>query len=229
MPVLRHSMPQRLIPILYVVYAFVTLACAGVSRSKKSADQIAAEQKLLGQKTALLERENQVLRDENLEITRAGDLARADYEKKQREFTAMDEKRLAEIKTVEASIANLKDKIAILESESGGKIRQLTALNTELADKSQKAQEKLQEDLKRLQLASAQEKEKLQKEAAEKQFNQAKELQETKQRLANQEKDADELRKKISDLRENEARLTRENTELKNRLNAAPIAPPAAK
>jgi len=222
-------MLQKIPPLLCSFIAMTAFACVGVSRSKKSADQIAAEQRLLGQKTALLERENQVLRDENLEITRAGDLARADYEKKQREFTAMDEKRLAEIKTVEASIANLKDKIAILESESGGKIKQLTALNTELADKSQKAQEKLQEDLKRLQLASAQEKEKLQKEAAEKQFTQAKELQEIKQRLTNQEKDADELRKKINDMRENEARLTRENAELKNRLNAAPQPPTAPK
>ncbi|MFO1470399.1 MAG: hypothetical protein U1F27_05100 [Turneriella sp.] len=201
--------------------------CAGLARQDKSPDQIAAEKALVGKKTALLERENQVLRDENLELTRGSEMLRADFEKKQAEFAANETRRAAEIKAAEASIVNLTQKIAILESESGGKIKQLTQLNEQLADRHTKEREKLQEDLKRAQVEGAAEKERLTREAAERQFAHGKELQELKQRAAEKEKEIDEMRRALAALRENEARLQKELQESKSR--GLPAAAPAAK
>lgn len=196
-------------------------ACAGFSRNEKSGEQVAAEQALIGRRTALLERENQVLREENLELTRANELGRAELQKQQADTAARDEKKAAEIATLAANLKNLQEKIAILESESGGKIKQLTTLNAELAQKSAELQKKLQDDLSRVQLEAAAEKERLTREAAEARFTQGKELQELKQRLADREKEGEELRKKITELRDSEARLQKEISDLK----ARPVVP----
>ena len=211
----------------YVLLWIFTAGCAGLARQDKSPDQIAAEKALTGKKTALLERENQVLRDENLELTRSGELIRADLAKKQAEFTANDARRNAELKSAEANIANLTQKIAILESESGGKIKQLTQLNEQLSERHAKEREKLQEDLKRAQVAGAAEKDRLSREAAEKQFAYGKEMQELKQRAAEKEKEIDDMRRSLAALRENEAKLQKEIQDLKSRNN--PVAAPAAK
>jgi chromosome segregation ATPase len=209
----------------YSLLWIFTAGCAGLARQDKSPDQIAAEKALTGKKTALLERENQVLRDENLELTRSGELIRADLEKKQAEFSANDARRAAELKSAEANIANLTQKIAILESESGGKIKQLTQLNEQLSERHTKEREKLQEDLKRAQVEGAAEKDRLIREAAEKQFAHGKEVQELKQRTSEKEKEIDEMRRALATLRENEARLQKEIQELKSR--TAPVAPAA--
>jgi hypothetical protein len=189
-------------------------------RRDKSAEQIAAERFLLGKKTALLERENQVLRDENLELMRASELQKADFEQKQAALNAEQEKRAVHLKAVELNLANLGEKLAILESESGGKLRQLNQLNEQLAQKAAEAQRSKQEELSALQLSAAKEKEKLSREAAEKQFGQAKEIQELRQRLAEREKELDELRRKTAELRESEVRLQREIAGLKNKIPA---------
>lgn len=199
-----------------------TAGCAGFARQDKSPDQIAAEKALTGKKTALLERENQVLRDENLELTRSSELIRADLQKKQAEFAANDARRSAELKSAEGNIANLTQKIAILESESGGKIKQLTQLNEQISERHAKEREKLQEDLKRAQVEGAAEKDRLTREAAEKQFAHGKEVQELKQRAAEKEKEIDEMRRALATLRENEAKLQKEIQELKAR--TAPAA-----
>lgn len=197
---------------------WISLAgCAGLSRQDKSPDQIAAEKALTGKKTALLERENQVLRDENLEVTRSNELMKADVAKKQAEFTANETRRAAELKAAEANILSLTQKVAILESESGGKIRQLTQLSEQLAERHAKEREKLHEDLKRAQVDAAAEKEKLTREAAERQFTHGKEVQDLKQRSAEKEKEIDELRRAVAALREIEAKLQKEVIELKSR------------
>lgn len=196
-------------------------ACAGISRNEKSGEHVAAEQALIGRRTALLERENQVLREENLELTRANELGRAELQKQQADAAARDEKNAAEIATLAANLKNLQEKITILESESGGKIKLLTALNAELAQKSAALQKKLQDDLARSQLEAAAEKERMTREAAEARFTQGKELQELKQRVADREREGEELRKKIAELRDSEARLQKEIGDLK----ARPVAP----
>lgn len=202
--------------VFSVLWIFAA-GCAGLARQDKSPDQIAAEKALTGKKTALLERENQVLRDENLELTRSSEMLRADLEKKRAEFAANETRRSAELKAAEASIANLTQKIAILESESGGKIKQLTQLNEQLAERHAKEREKLQEDLKRAQVEGAAEKERLSWEAAEKQFAHGKEVQELKQRAAEKEKEIEDMRRALAALRENEARLQKELQESKSR------------
>lgn len=216
----RHAIP----PLLFLLLWISITGCAGLSRQDKSPDQIAAEKALIGKKTALLERENQVLRDENLELTRSAELMRAEFAKKQSEFTASENRRTAELKAAETNIANLTQKITILESESGGKIKQLTQLNEQLAERQAKEREKLLEDLKRTQVTAAEEKEKFVREAAEKQFAQAKEIQELKARTAEKEKEIDDLRRSLAALRETEARLTKELAELKNKPAPAPAA-----
>ena len=219
-------MPRRNPPATPYCLLWIFIAgCAGLSRQDKSPDQIAAEKALTSKKTALLERENQVLRDENLELTRSSEMLKADGEKKQVEFSANENRRNAELRAAEANIANLTQKIAILESESGGKIKQLTQLNEQLAERHTKEREKLQEDLKRAQVEGAAEKERLTREAAEKQFAHGKEVQELKQRAAEKEKEIDEMRRALASLRENEARLQKEIQELKSRFaTAAPAA-----
>lgn len=178
-----------------------TWGCVSFGRSDRSADQIAAEKALIAKKTALLERENQVLREENLELTRSTDLIKADFEKKQVAYAAADEKRAAQLKAAETSVANLTEKLAILESDSGGKIRQLTQLNEQVAQKAAEEQKKLREELSKTQVASAQEKEQLVRQATEKQFAQAKEIQEVKQRLAEKEKELEDIRRELAGLK----------------------------
>lgn len=197
------------------------VACVGISRNEKSSEQVAAEQALIGRRTALLERENQVLREENLDLTRANELNRAELQKHQADANARDEKRSAEIATLSTNLKNLQEKITILESESGGKIKQLTALNAELAQKSAELQKKLQDDLARAQIEAAAEKERLTREAAEARFTLGKEMQELKQRLADREKESEELRKRIAELRDNETKLQKELADLKSR----PVVP----
>jgi hypothetical protein len=187
-----------------------TFSCIGFGRRDKSSEQVASERALLNKKTALLERENQVLRDENLELTRAMELQKADFDKKQASLQAEQEKRATQLKTTETNLANLTEKLAILESESGGKIKQLNQLNEQLAQKSAETQRKLQEDLAALQLSAAKEKEQLSREAAEKQFGLGKEIQELRQRLGEKEKE-------IAELRETQIRLQREIAELKKK------------
>lgn len=193
-----------------------TLNCISFARSDRSPEQIAAERALMTKKTALLERENQVLRDENLELTRLNDLTRAEKVKIQAEQIAELERRSAQLKQAETTIANLTEKIGILESESGGRIKQLTALNEQLAKKSADETRRLQEELTKVQLESAQEKERLGKEAAEKEFNFSKELQETRGRLAEKTKEADDLRRQVNELRASEARLQQELQQKRN-------------
>ena len=130
--------------VFSVLWIFAA-GCAGLARQDKSPDQIAAEKALTGKKTALLERENQVLRDENLELTRSSEMLRADLEKKRAEFAANETRRSAELKAAEASIANLTQKIAILESESGGKIKQLTQLNDRIIRNTRSKEDYLRE------------------------------------------------------------------------------------
>ncbi|MBL8035758.1 MAG: hypothetical protein JNJ69_18790 [Leptospiraceae bacterium] len=175
--------------------------CAGLTLSQKSADQVAAERALVAKKTSLLERENQVLRDENLQLTRSGEMAKADAERKQTEFTANLNRLTGELKAAETTIANLNQKIAILESESGGKIKQLTQLNEQLTERHREEMGKLTGELKNAQVEAARDKERASREAAEKQFAHAKEVQELKTRLTEKEKEADELRRTISELR----------------------------
>lgn len=183
------------------LWGISTLGCISFGKPDRSADQIAAERALIARKTALLERENQVLREENLELTRSTDLAKAEFEKKQAAFAAADEKRNAQLKAAEAAVANLSEKLKILESDSGGKIRQLTQLNEQVAREAAEAQKKLQEELARTQLGAAREKEQLTREAAEKQFAQGKEIQEFRQRLAEKEKEVEELRRELATLK----------------------------
>jgi colicin import membrane protein len=179
----------------------ITFGCVSFGRPERSADQIAAERALIAKKTALLERENQVLREENLEITRASELQKADQEKKQAAFSAAEEKRIAQLKATETAVANLTEKLKILESDSGGKIRQLTQLNEQVAEKAAETQKKLQEEISRLQIGAAREKEQLSREAAEKQFAQSKEIQEFRQRLAEKEKELEDLRREVAALK----------------------------
>lgn len=204
-------------PVLFWA-AIAGFGCSGFARRDRTPDQIAAETALLSKKTALLERENQVLRDENLELVRASDLQKAEQQKKQAEFQAERERLAGQIKTAEATIANLNEKIGILESESGGKIRQLTTLNEQLAKKSADELRRAQEELAKVQLESAQEKERLGREAAEKQFALGKEIQELRQRIAEKEKEGEELRRKTAELRETGARLERELAELRAKM-----------
>lgn len=197
--------------------------CISFARSDRSPEQIAAERALLSKKTALLERENQVLRDENLELTRLNDLARAEKVKLQAAQIAELERKTAQLKQAEATITNLNEKIGILESESGGRIKQLTSLNEQIAKKSADETRRLQEELTKTQLEAAQEKERLGKEAAEKEFNFSKELQEMRARLAEKTKEADELRRQTNELRASETILQNELQKLRG------SQPPATK
>ncbi len=208
---------------MLVVLPFVFAQCISFARSDRSPEQIAAERALLSKKTALLERENQVLRDENLELTRLNDLHKAEQAKKQTEQSAELERKSAQLKSAETTITNLNEKIGILESDSGGRIKQLNTLNEQLAKKSAEDIRKLQDDLARVQLAAAQDKERLGKEAAEKDFNMNKELQDMRQRLAEKVKEADELRRQIAELRLIESRLQQELQDARNK-TVAPVA-----
>jgi chromosome segregation ATPase len=206
----------------------ILLACCGCSafaRRERSADQIAAEAALLGKKSTLLERENQVLREENLALVRDLELQRSEQQKMQAEFAAERERLTARIKSAEGTISNLNEKIAILESESGEKIRQLVALNEQLAKKSSDELRKLQEELARTQVDAAQDKEKLARENAEKQFALGKEIQELKQRLAEKAKETDELRDRVNALRASEAQLVQQLNDLRQKLGRPPGTP----
>jgi len=196
--------------LLLVALPLVVVQCISFARSDRSPEQIAAERALLSKKTALLERENQVLRDENLELTKLNDLARAEKVKMQAAQLAELERKSAQLKQTEVTISNLNEKIGILESESGGRIKQLTSLNEQIAKKSADETRRLQEELTKQQLEAAQEKERLGKEAAEKEFNFSKELQEMRTRLAEKTKEADELRRQTNELRASEVKLQHE-------------------
>lgn len=209
--------------LVFLPLVIVLCGCNAFARRERSAEQIAAEAALLGKKSTLLERENQILREENLALTRDAELYRSEQQKKQAELTAERDRLAAQLKSAESTIANLNEKITILESESGGKIKQLVALNEQLSKKAADDTRKLQEELARVQLEFAQEKEKLTRENAERQFALGKEIQELKQRLAEKEKESDELRRKITELRAAEASLTQQLNDLRSR-----IAPPPA-
>lgn len=180
--------------------AFACLGCAVFGPSEKTAEQIAAERVLVGKKTALLERENQVLRDENLDLTRSNELMKAESEKKAAERRAAEEEHAAKLKNAETTIAGLNEKIAILESESGGKIKQLTQLNADLQEKYNKDTAELRAEIKKVTVEAAADKEELGRAAAEKQFNHGKEVQELKQRLVERDKETEELRRRVADL-----------------------------
>ncbi len=207
----RHlkSLPAALFLFLFSSLIFLQ-ACSAFARRERSTDEIAAESMLLSKKTALLERENEVLRGENLELTRSVEMQDAQHKKKQAELNAIRERLQGQLKSAEASIKNLNDKIEILESESGGKIRQLNALNEQLSKKSTADLKALQDDLTRTQLQNAKENERISREAAEKQFALSKEIQELKQRIADKEKEADGLRKEMATLRDTQTRLEHE-------------------
>ncbi|MCX7633209.1 MAG: hypothetical protein N2Z22_07755 [Turneriella sp.] len=189
--------------------------CSAFARRERSAEQIAAEAVLLGKKSTLLERENQILREENLALSRDVEILRSEQQKKDAEAAAERERLQTQLKAAETTIANLNEKISILESESSGKLRQLTALNEQLAKKYAEDQRKLQEELSRVQLEAAQERERLAKENAEKQFLLGKEIQELKQRLADKEKELHELRTQLNGLRASEAALLKQLENLK--------------
>lgn len=221
MELMRLHCIYSLLPVCFAVFC----GCSAFARRERTPDQIAAEAALMGKKTALLERENQVLREENLALGRDAELLKSEQQKKQVEFSAEREKLTAQLKSAEGAIANLNEKIGILESESGGKIRQLVTLNEQLAKKSAEELRKAQEDLARVQLEAAQEKDKLGRENAEKQFAFGKEIQDLKQRLTEKEKETDELRRKVTELRAAEAQLTQQLNELRQKLGSAPGKP----
>lgn len=205
------AMPRSVYAYFVCLFCLALLqACSAFARRERSADEIAAESMLLSKKTALLERENEVLRGENLELTRSMEMQDAEHKKKQTELNAIRERLQGQLKSAETSIKNLSDKIEILESESGGKIRQLNALNEQLSKKAAEDLKNAQDDLTRTQLQNAKEKERMSREAAEKQFALGKEVQELKQRIADKEKEAEGLRKEMASVREAQAKLEQE-------------------
>lgn len=176
--------------------------CAIFDKQKKSAEQIAAERALLNRKTALLERENSVLRAENLQMQKNNDLLRADTQRLAKEQETQKEQLTAELKARDTTILNLREKIQILESETGGRIKQLAQLNAALEKKRSEETAELQKEISRLKLEFAAEKEATSKENTEKQFKLNKEIQDLRQSMSDKLKEIDALRKEISDLKQ---------------------------
>lgn len=189
--------PRCGIFVAAVFQGILFIGCAGFGPPTKTRAEIAAENATVGKRTELLELENKILREENLQLTRDNELERAEHARKQSEYVALDAKRLQQIASIEQSISNLKEKIAILEADASGKIKQLTQLNAELARKSQEAQAKLQDDLARAQRSAAEEREKLLREAADKQFAQGKEINEIKTQLSEKDTTIGKLREEL--------------------------------
>ncbi len=160
-------------------------ACAtsGGSRCGEIKDNLESENILMKRNLVLIERENSVIREENLSYKRDLQTKTALAEKLEEDIKSLTDKYKKDISLWEQKYGNLMDKNKILEKESSEKIREMTALNKDLEIRLGNQIKKLNEDMQKKEQEHHGEKEKMKTDFAQREFNLQKDIEEMKRTL----------------------------------------------
>ncbi len=167
----------------------VALSCATMDtgKQKEYGERLRAENSLMKKRLVLLERENGVLKQENLQYKKDLQQLGARFEKLEADLASLNEKYRTDIALRDAQNRNLAQKNAILEKESSEKIKELTAVNKEMETRLSAEIRSLNEQMARQKEAFNKEREALKQESAKKEFELSTEIGALKKNLAGRE------------------------------------------
>lgn len=134
-------------------------------------ERLNAENRLMKNRLAMLERENSVYRDENLQYKRDLQQLRASIEKLQGDLASLNEHYKKDIALRDGQLQSLTQKNEILAKESSQKIQELTQLGRDIELKLGNEIKRLNEEMARQQGAFNQEREAVKNENARKEFD----------------------------------------------------------
>lgn len=187
---------------LSVIMALCACACA--SRPKTDGmpvtEQLRAENSLIKKRLILAERENAVLKDENLQCKNDNRQLCARIEKLGADIALLDERYKKDIALRESQNQALQQKNAVLAKESSEKIRELSELYRATESRLGEEISRLNEELRKLQVSYAREREAVRNENAQRELALSREIESIKRFAAGKEAEADVLKTALSAL-----------------------------
>ncbi len=174
------------------------LACVGMlacSSSGKNgtaplAEQLRAENSLVKKRLVLAERENAVVKDENLQCKSDGRQLAARVEKLTADIAALEDRYRKDIALRESQYQTLQQKNAVLSKESSEKIRELSELNRSTESKLGGEIARLNDEIRKLQESFTKERETVRNDNAKRELSLSREIEALKQLVADKEAEA---------------------------------------
>jgi chromosome segregation ATPase len=207
----------------------VILACAGLcacassgrSGNGPATEQLRAENSLIKKRLILAERENAVLKDENLQCKSDNRQLAARIEKLTADIAALDERYRKDIALRENQYQALQQKNAVLSKESSEKIRELSELNRAIESRLGGEIARINEEMRRLQESFTKERETVRNENTRRELALAREIESLKKLAEGREAEAASLKTALSALEQRFEERSKEaeakERELKNR------------
>lgn len=128
-------------PVLFLLLILAVLSCSSINTNSSgeagdsSAEKVMAENRILRENLALAERENDVLRNENIQYTDENNKIKAHLKMLESEKKSLEKKYTQDIALVNDKYENLSRKYTSLEKESSARIKELTDLNKQQEEK----------------------------------------------------------------------------------------------
>jgi len=180
---------------------------------EKATEQLRSENALLKGRATLLQRENSVIKDENLQRKKDMGEQRARIERLEADVASLREQYARDLALRDTRYKSLEQQNEVLKKESSDKIRDLTRLNSEI-------QKGLEDELKRVNEEAAKnrdawntERETLKKDGAQKEFTLQKQMDAIKKETAAKEEEIASQKTLIS---EQQAKLDRAGKEIES-------------
>lgn len=221
--------------ILLLLLAVVG-GCTSLQQPGRDPEKELAERSIVARKTELLERENHVIREDNMLLQKENATLKARIDTLQEEIKVQREKNLSDNTLWQKKYSNLEEQFKVLQSESGGRIRQLTELHAQQEKKFTEELRAQKELLQNEQLQWAREREELRKQLADLEFKSAREIydlkeneKELKRELSAARQAQETAQKENAELLKRIATLEAQRDELQNRLKEALQSPPSDK
>lgn len=185
-----------------VIMALCACACACASQPKTAGmpgtEQLRAENSLIKKRLILAERENAVLKDENLQCKNDNRQLSARIEKLGADIAALDERYKKDIALRDSQNQALQQKNAVLAKESSEKIRELSELNRATESRLGGEISRLNDELRTLQESYTKEREAVRNENAQRELALSREIESLKRLAAGREAEAASLRTALS-------------------------------
>jgi chromosome segregation ATPase len=161
---------------LSIATALMSCISAGQTGELDTVGRFRAENSLMKNRITLIERENDIFKQENLQYRFNTQQLQARVEKLDLDLSALREKYDVDLTTRENQIRSLEDRIVALQNGYEERIRSMTELNKAIQEKLGKQVTELSEQVALQKRAFSAEKEKIMQESAKKEFSLSEEI-----------------------------------------------------
>jgi chromosome segregation ATPase len=177
-------------------------SCTTTSRAvqQSCSDRIMAENRQMKKRIPLIERENDILTQENFQYKHKLQQANTRIDKLNTDLAALGEKYQKDMAASEEKISNLEQKYSLLQSDSSRKIAEASERYESLELKRQRELKKLNAQIAEQKIAYNQEKQNLQKKAAKKELELSSRISELKQTVDSRETKIASLKKAYAEI-----------------------------